>query len=225
MRIENSSLLIKGREMYYELTYSDKPDTQTVGDYEMGNIDPTLPWKLKKYKGKTFDLTVFWKGKKFRGQIPDYVKLYIRKGDENLPAPDLLPNPVSWCIFSRRMLDICWPLIKDDVQVFDAPIYLCDGTKIEGYKLVNPIRMLDCLDKELSEGIMEKDGNVSYCGKLYIKEYNVGKHNIFRLSDWFPPVIISEELFQMLNGKGLIGVAGILCGTSPYIHNTATSGR
>ncbi len=179
-------------DAYYE-------NEQTIEDYELGD----------------FDYYTFLDGKEYKGRIPEFVKLYIRKGDEKLPQASLVGGPLSWLIFSDRLLNFLWPLIKDDVQVFDAPVFLKDGTKVEGYKLINPICVLDCIDWERTEVSRYDDGSIAYCQKIFIKDHCVGKHHIFRLKGYLYTLIVSDKLAKSLAGKGFKGIAFIKCGVSP----------
>ena len=156
----------------------------------------------------------FLKGKRFRGKIPDSVRLYLHKGDEYLPKASLLGGPLSWLIFSEKLLDFWWPMIKDDIQVFDAPVYFRNGVKVEGYKIINPISVIDCLDIEKSEVRWDEDGTIYWCPKICINENKAGNHHIFKLKGYFQPVIVSDQLAKSLKGKGFKGIAFIKCGVS-----------
>jgi len=177
------------KDGYYE-------NEQTIAEWEMGD----------------FNLIVFWLGKRYDAQIPEYVRLYIREGSENLPQAPLLANPVSWLIFSQRLLDFWWPYIKDDVQVFDAPVYFKNGKKVGGYKLINPICILDVIDWENSKVLRKEDGSLAYISKIFIKEGLVRNHHIFRLKGYLYTVIISDILAKSLVGKNFKGIAFIRCG-------------
>ncbi len=186
---------------YYELTYDASfENEQTIGDYEMGE----------------FDLTVFWIAEEYRGQIPTSVRLYVRKEDEALPQACLLANPISWWIFSERLLQHWWPLIKDDIQVFDAPVYRkSDGSKVDGYKLINPVRILDCIDWERSECSRYDNGDIAYFNKIFIDGKKARGHHLFRLQGYLYTLIVSDTLASMLIGTDFRGIAFIKCGTSP----------
>ena len=187
---------------FYEIIYdSGHLNEQTIGDYE-GILEG-------------FDYYTFLEGKRFKGKIPNSVRLYLNKGDENLPRSSLLANPLGWKIFSQSLLDYWWPLIKDDIQVFDAPVYTRNGEKVEGYKIINPIRIIDYLDIEKSQIAWDKDGTISFVGKPYIKEDKAGNHHIFRLKGYLYPVIVSGKLAKSLAGTDFKGIAFIRCGVSP----------
>jgi hypothetical protein len=188
---------MKYHQLSYDAYYENE---QTIRDYEMGD----------------FDLTIFWKGKKYNDSIPEYVRLYLREGEENLPEAPLLANPVSWLIFSQRLLDFWWPMIKDDIQVFDAPVYRkTDGKKVDGYKLINPIRTIECIDLERSEVSRNKKGEINGFGKIYIKEEIAEGYHIFRPKCYIYKVIVSHKLAKSLAGKGFKGMAFIKCGLTP----------
>ena len=189
---------------------------QVIGDYVMGLIDPTIDMRGKpELLDKVFNETVFWKGRPFKGKIPDFVKLFILPEDEDEDQLDLLANPVSWLIFSERLLEYAYPLIKKDVQVFDAPVYRqSDGAKVKGYKLINPIRNIDCLDAERSNVTRHKNGRIKFCARPFIKENCVGNHHIFRLKGYFPPIIVSDEFAKGIRKEGFTGFAFLRCGVS-----------
>jgi hypothetical protein len=172
---------------------------QVIGGREMGK----------------FDVRVFWAGKRFRHRIPSDVRLVVKREDEGLELPDLFCNSASWYIFSRRLLDLWWIEIQNDVQLFDAPIYReSDGGLVGGYKLVNPIRIVDCMDFEKSEISWDKDGSISSCWTICIKADKAAGHHMFRLKGYLPTLIVSDELAQRLKGKGFKGMAFWRCKTS-----------
>lgn len=178
-------------------------DEQIVDDYE-GILEG-------------FDYFTFMKGKRFKGKIPDNVRLYIGEDTENRPQASLLGGAMhSWLIFSDRLLDFVWPLIKEDVQVLEAPVYRrSDGDRISGYKIVNPLRVIDCIDWEKTYADRNEDGSIKYVlGKKYIREKAVGDHHIFRMKYWLGPVIVSDTFAKSLIGKGFKGIAFIRCGVS-----------
>ena len=50
-------------------------------------------------------------------------------------------------------------------------------------------------------------------GKIY-KENKVENHHIFKLKNYFPPVIVSNKLDKSLKGQKFKGIAFIRCGSS-----------
>lgn len=171
---------------------------------------------IRDYEGilEGFDYYSFLDGKRFKGKIPDSVKLYISEGDEELPRASLLAGSLSWLIFSEELLEFVKPLIEKDVQIFDAPVYFKNGQKVEGYKIINPIRVIDCVDWEKSRVGRKEDGTISCMGKIYIKEDQVGEHHLFRLKGWTYSVIVSDQLAKSIAAKGFKGIAFIRCGVS-----------
>ena len=190
---------------------------QAIGEHKLmiNGIEPTAAWKeIPGYRKKVFDYFTFLKGKRFKGRIPDFVKLYLNEGDEKLPQASLLGGSLSWLIFSQQLLDFTRPLIKKDVQVFDAPVYLKSGEKVEGYKIINSIHVVDCIDWDKSEVGRRKDGTISCMGKIYIKEDNVGNRHLFRLKGWTYSDIVSDQLAKSIARNGFKGIAFIRCGVS-----------
>jgi hypothetical protein len=201
-------------ELIPDLYYGNE---QTIRDYklEIDGIEPTMAWKeIPGWRHKVFDYSTFLKGKRFKGKIPEFVRLYINEGDEGLPRASLLAGSLSWLIFSDELLDFVKPLIEKDVQVFDAPVYFKNGQKVEGYKIINPIRVIDCIDWEKSRVGRKEDGTVSCIGKTCIKENRVGDHNIFRLKGWTWSVIVSDRLAKSIAKAGFRGIAFVRCGVS-----------
>ncbi len=202
---------------YHELMYDNGYEGgQVIGDYVMGLVDPTIDISKKpELLEKVFSPTTFWKGEPFKGKIPDFVKLFIKKEDENEEQLDLLPNPVSWLIFSERLTEYALPFIKEDVQIFDPPIYReSDGAKVGGYKLINPIRVIDCLDKEKSNIKKAEDGHIKLCLDMHIKEDCVGNHHIFRVKDYLPSIILSDVFAKGIRKEGFEGFAFLRLGVS-----------
>lgn len=164
-----------------------------------------------------FDYYTFQVGNFFKGKIPDSVRLYIGKDSENRPQASYLGGALqSWLIFSDKFLDFVWDLIKDDVQVLEAPVYRrSNGAKISGYKIVNPLRVIDCIDWKKTKVTKSVDGTTEYVlGKKYIKEKAVGKHHIFRMKGCLYTVIVSDVFAKSLIGKGFKGIAFVRCGVS-----------
>jgi hypothetical protein len=181
--------------MYHILTYDDRDDLQTIGDYEMGD----------------FDLTEFWQGQGFEGAIPAGVRLYVDEM-EGLLRSDILANPVSWLILSNQLWSLVSSLTKHDVQVFEAPVFRkSDGSHVSGYKLINPIRLIECLDMEKSTILRRDDGTIASVIKPCIKARAVKDHHMFRIKENRNRMIVSDELAKGLAGKDIRGVAFVRC--------------
>jgi hypothetical protein len=176
---------------YYRFIFdSGSKDLMSVVDYEMGDFDLKSLWG----KGKS--------------NLPDNVKLFVKK--EYLKKPDLLGNPISWFICSDRLIEIWMPKIEADVQILNAPIYEVKTKKeIEGYKIFNPIRKVEALDKEKSV----------FLGKI-VTEFVFDKKRIPNNLHVFRPVespkaiIVSDELVKKLIDQNINGVAFIKCKSS-----------
>ena len=183
--------------MYYKILYANIA-IQHVCEWESGD----------------FDIISFWKGKPFTGKIPKEVELFIPPEDEKLPRPAILPNPASWLIISDLLLEIWGPYIKKDVQVFDAPIfYESDHRPCEGYHIINPIRVVDCIDWERSKASRYENGHLAYFPKLILSEDRLPDYHIFRLKDYFQPIIASPTLIKLLT-KDIKGTAFLKIQTS-----------
>ncbi len=171
---------------------------------------------VKKWERGDFDILSFWEGVRFEGIIPDTVRLYIPLEDEPCPKPDILPNPTSWLIISDHLLEIWKPFMKDDVQIFDAPIYYeSDQRRCDGYHIINPLRIVDAIDWDNSIiSRYEDDKSVAYFPKMILKKASIGKANIFRLKDYLSPIIISPAMVKDLKKKKCKGLAFLKIQTS-----------
>jgi len=185
---------------FYELINDAYPkvNIQTIEDYVMDD----------------FDYYAFLEGRPFEGQIPKQLKLYIRKGEEKLPQASLLGGSLSWLIFSESLVDYWWPMIKDDVQVFDAPVYYKNGKRVKGYKIINPVRVIDCIDWDKTKERRREDGTILGIGKIYIIAKKIGEHHIFMPDKCKYTVIVSEKLAKSLAGKNFNGIAFLRCNVS-----------
>src|SRR3989338_3494998 len=91
--------------IFHELIYnSEDQEEQTVIERQTGDID----------------ITVFWDGKFYKGNIPKSVKLFV---DRRANHTDYLANSISWPIVSKRFLDLINKFAEKDIQVFNAPVF------------------------------------------------------------------------------------------------------
>ena len=154
---------------------------------------------VERWEGGDFNVLAFWDGLPFEGVIPKEVQLFIPPEDEGLLKPAILPNPVSWLIISDRLLEIWSPYIEEDVQVFDAPIfYELDHRPCQGYRIINPIRVVDCINWDKTVEKKRPDGTRRAIYNLTLRKDRLGKHHIFRLEDYLTPLIISPKLVKCL---------------------------
>jgi hypothetical protein len=89
---------------------------------------------------------------------------------------------------------------KDDVQLLRASIWAKDGYS-EQYCLVNVTNLVHCFDYEKS--IISRyfdDGSIQGIGKLRLKnDLCMSGHQLARLAEYNPYILISESLYQHLS--------------------------
>lgn len=170
------------------------------------------------FEVEDFNSTLLGDGKRLETPIPSCVKLILPPGTEPI-ADKIFSIETGWIIFSQRLVDHLWPFIKDDVEVFPAPLYDSDsGKAVPGWLIVNVLRVLDCVDASKSVPWF-LDGQLGgfNIGDDYIQEERTDGRHIFRYiippDDVSTAVICSYELVKSLEYKGFAGLAFIRCRT------------
>lgn len=162
------------------------------------------------YSLDEFDLTIFWKGIEVVGPIPTSVKLFVDIEKDN--APDLVGNPISWYICSERLLDYWLPLIEQDIQLCEAPLYVKKtNKKILGFKILNPLTIIEAMDMRKSRFISNKN-KLKTVSKFVFEIKKIPENiHIFRPSEFPKAIIVSDELVKKIVGIGIRGLALIRC--------------
>jgi hypothetical protein len=180
-------------KQYFSLILdSERDDLASVIDYEIDSFDPT----------------VFWRGQEYCCSIPAAVRLYVN--DADVVSPDFLGNPLSWPIFSERLVKLSWELLKSDVKLFDAPLVSrANNQRLPGFSIVNTLRQVECLDltKSVVSYSEEEERIVGIHKYAVIAEKVPSGLHIFRPTEWEHALIVSDEFVDSLRGKGLLGVA------------------
>lgn len=108
---------------YYILLFdAHREALEVVDDCEMGD----------------FDVRAFWTGREFTGSIPDQVRIEISEG----MTSDLLGNPISWLIMSRRLREIVESVTFENVQFIPITVWR-KHKAVKFYSVVNPIGSVD----------------------------------------------------------------------------------
>ncbi|WNZ57896.1 hypothetical protein QT397_11340 [Microbulbifer sp. MKSA007] len=133
------------------------------------------------------------------------VKICIE--DTNLQLADFMGGVIDWPTLSDKFFNLIKDIIFSDVQVLDLPLFSqATGGEIKGYRLLNILSLVDCVDKSRSlvtPGIRGED----IITELYIHSNLVPDDvNIFRIPDCLDGIIVSEEFLARIRGKGLKGV-------------------
>lgn len=162
------------------------------------------------YSIEGFDLTELWDGTQINTPLPIDVKLLVDSA--NSTEPDLVGNPISWFICSNRLIKKWLPLIEDDVQLLEAPLYeKSSNKKIDGYKILNPIKLIRALDLEKSKFIGNKE-KIKTISKFVLETINIPENvHMFRPKEFPKAIIVSDELAQKILGVGIEGVAFVPC--------------
>ncbi len=182
---------------FHKLLYDeDVAGCQVVEDYDCSS---TIIKKLF--------LSQQMKGDSFRE-----VKLFINASKE---PTDYLRNPLSWPIFSERMALLLFKKSRNDIQIFDAPLYDSrKETPIPGYKILNIVKCLPCLNLEKSTVSYSDIGKKKVRGVSdFIFDNNRIPNNIcvFRPAEWRYSIFFSDSLAKSLIGKDLAGIAFLRC--------------
>lgn len=128
---------------YYELWWTDtEDDILRISDYDC----------------KEFDLRLFWRGEPVNNWDGS-VELFYEVAS---PALDYVPNPLTWLIFSDRLVDIMRKMGIQAMQVFPVSLLKkgSPGETISGYNIVNITEAIAAADLQHSKYVTW--GEVSY---------------------------------------------------------------
>ena len=147
---------------------------------------------------------------------PSIVRIFVEFDDDTISV-DYVANPLSWEFLSRRLVDYLWPSIKNDVQLFDAP--LIDARTqghVHDFLIVNVVRVIECLDIAASTIIKTDEGAIAAVTEIALRTSCIPADvHIFRPSEFPYAILFSAELAYSLSGKGLRGMAFSPCISVP----------
>jgi hypothetical protein len=169
---------------FYVLMHDDRDDLEVVDDYEMGN----------------FDLTRLWHGESLVGGIPSEVRMTVSDG---APA-DYLGNPISWLLFSKRFSKLIEPYVVRHVQFIPITLFSVKTNRpIRRYVVANPLGCVDAIQQREGQGSV----NIQ---DLALHADSIPKDmHLFRLSGQPTTIVFSQELFDVIAGKGIAGIAAM----------------
>lgn len=169
-------------------------DAMSVVDYQLGS----------------FDVSSLWFGDRLEiSRLPADVKLVV---DPDAGPTDLVGNPISWWIFSRRFADAIAPVAARDWEVLDAPLFGNDGQPVTGYVIANPTLRVKCLDLERSIVLRRTTGEISAVVEPVFREAALlNPPGLFRADEFPADVYVSDALAQTLRGKHFRGLAFQKC--------------
>ncbi|MCI0393182.1 MAG: hypothetical protein MOB07_31015 [Acidobacteria bacterium] len=181
---------------FHQLIHHDRGNLMTGVDTDTGD----------------FDITIFWHGRRYEGSIPSDVRIYVDSSAK--VRADYLNNPISWPICSNRMLEVLMKYASKDIQHFDAPLF-DDKTRepVPGFKVVNLIRRIECLDmkKSVISYSDDKKEILSVMEPVFIAKKIPKDIHIFRPEESHYHLIVSDELAKDLVSNYIAGVAFIRC--------------
>lgn|GEM_PF-4144673 len=144
------------------------------------------------------DIRPLWQGTRVDEEKLSRVKFFM---NDKLKA-DYLANPMGLPILSERAKNILVSGVRsDEVQVIPASIYQRHtNQKVEGYYLLNALRVFSALSPTC-------DPECAPFTDLEIVGNKIPTDaHLFRLIEYSPILIISEDLFHTLSGKDLKGM-------------------
>jgi hypothetical protein len=86
-----------------------------------------------------------------------YVRLWAKR-DKVMPDYFDSMSP-GWHILSERFVALLKEMeVEDKYELIAAPLYWEDTLKpIQGYQILNPLSVIECMDKERSKAVLEED--------------------------------------------------------------------
>lgn len=165
--------------------------------------------RVREYHLHGFDDSLLKRCRPRRKPIPSAVRLMVIHSSDPV---DYLLNPLSLEICSERLTTLLVTRAEADVQIFDAPLFDTDTkTPIAGYKILNYLRCIECLDMKKSdiEWDTDDDGTRRIVGiwEWVLRSDSIPSSvHLFRCSEFPYSCFISDELAHDLVGKGLKGL-------------------
>lgn len=183
--------------IYHRLIFdSELQDLPTIQEYELAG----------------FDMTSLWKGKEI-ASFPTDLRLVINaKGDDQIP--DLVGNPISWFVVSDRLANILSANERaGDVQLIPAPLVReTDGAAVQGYQVLNPLKLVNCLDESESKFRRSARGTLASLERCVLNQHSIPSDvRLFRLGEMPRAVFVRDDVAKRTIGKGLLGLAFIRC--------------
>jgi len=172
-------------EYFNQITYAEDTCTFIIKSYDLADID---------YFGML-------RGKPYNGPPINNARLYVAGG-----SSDLVGGPLSWLVCSDRLVQLFQQKAASDFEIFNAPLFNKNGKPVNGYKIINPIRLLPCLDVEKSVYLGTKK-KIKLVTEWAIKRGKVPSNvHMFRVEESPFSVFITDALLEELKGKGLRGI-------------------
>ena len=183
---------------YYRISLdSREDDLTTVADYNLNDVD----------------IRKFWHAKKIKETLAAGMDFFVSDG--NIEETDFMANPISLLIFSKRLLNILLPLIKDDVQIFDAPLIKNEERKsVKGFYIVHPFKEYECIDTKKTKHIHPKGNKNAFIpvGPLVLNDEQISKDvHIFRAKEFNNAKIVTDSVLELFISNKIQGAAFFEC--------------
>jgi hypothetical protein len=119
------------------------------------------------------------------------------------PAVDVNMTTLGNLILSSRAATVLAELAPGETQFFEAAI----DDSHTGYKVVNILNHVDCLDVGLSDMLDPyPDGRIRVLS-VAVDKLRVGSRNIFRVANWPVSIVITRRVKERFEKEGLTGGA------------------
>lgn len=155
-------------------------------------------------KGSGTDRFMFREGRELTEQIVP-PKIVFECLEKHLN--DVLPNSGLLLIVSKKIVEILAEICPQDIQVFEANVYIGEN-KIPNYYLLNIVNAVEVVDKSKSEYTTIKGTDAILNFKKIVYKFDVlpNNHHIVRNLDYKSHVLVSDvlkEVFERNNIKGV----------------------
>ncbi|MCM3667232.1 hypothetical protein M3204_22810 [Mesobacillus subterraneus] len=149
------------------------------------------------------DRFVFRQGKVISEDVI-YPKIVFEYSEKYLS--DVLPNNGQLIIVSKKVLEIMEDVCPQDIQVFDANVFVGEK-RISNYYLINIVNAVEAINKEASEftSIKGTDAILNF-NKIVYKTDDLGKYNLVRNADYRSHILVSDYIKDRFEKENIKGV-------------------
>lgn len=125
----------------------------------------------------------------------------------SIMTDNLAAAPAIGLLINEKVRGIFDKLNIDNIQYFKSRLINEDTKTInEEYYLANIIGKLSCVDRSLSDLDLFDSGNIRFIDKLVLNlDDNTDYGHIFRMADFLPLIVISDELKMALENSKVTG--------------------
>jgi len=136
---------------------------------------------------------------------PPYRFYFDVEGDsEGFLKYDCPANTSGSILVNERALELLQRVCPDDFEAFDAVIQTRDAV-LENYKIINILKLVDCIDLEKSWCRYFESGNLRSVENLIIKEHCMEGVNLARDKNLHSLILFSPELVKAFHKEKIKG--------------------